>query len=225
MTAIHSPDGGWDPAVAIALNFADQKQHPAITTALTLDAALAAITREPIDTSVAQAKLAWWASEFERFSLGRAQHPLTQTLADLSVPVAQMDFWLRLLAAHQTSLASSTAEAHRGAAFGALAQLLGAGEAQEVYEAIGGAAGPFLAPATPGLGPSQTTAHAKELALASGRLAALRAPARDRFMFVLAAVAERRARAVAKLGDAGLQKPGPLALLWVSWRAAIKTRA
>lgn len=224
MNPSHEPDGGWDPAVAIALNFAEQEQQTAITTVLALDATLASITHEPIDASVAQAKLAWWASEFERFGLGRAQHPLTQTLAHLSVPISQLDPWLRLLATHQAHLESPSAKIDRGAAYGALALLVGAAEARSQYEAVGQAAAPFVSLSRRSVDSRLAAEHAETLAESGTRLRAFKAPTRDRFIKVLAAATERRARAVARFGDAGLNKPGPLALLWVSWRAAIKTQ-
>lgn len=229
MTLIHSPDGGWDPAVAIALNFAEQRQHPAIASVLSLDIELASLSRQGLDSGVAQAKLGWWADEFERFASGQSRHPLTQSLAELGLPLTQLDSWLRLLAAHQASaVAPSELQVplvpDRGAAYGVLAKLIGNGDAVDIYETAGQAAAPLLKPATLGMAPEDARALASQLSEANVQLAQLANPSQHRFLIVLTKVVQRRALAVANTGDAGLRNPGPLALLWVSWRAAMKAR-
>lgn len=64
--------------------FVPPPQRNMIVALHTLDNELRAIRDECSDIAVAQAKLQWWQTEIDRFLSGKASHPITQVLAELT---------------------------------------------------------------------------------------------------------------------------------------------
>lgn len=126
-------------AQRLALAYSSARARPLVLTVLALDTRLASIVRSAREPVLAQLRLAWW-----REALGDAAHgtlraePLLGRLTpwrdDMAALVALVDGWEALMASETASGDGlHTLAAGRGAAFAALASVLG--EARHGIEA------------------------------------------------------------------------------------------